>query len=115
MVNRKTVEQIKIDVARDVEAGLYDQETGDAVVAFAIERAGETPEPPAILAPDIVIAGGPRDPAPGPIPELIEEQPDDDFALVPTEAEIVARVAQQRRAKRPSTRRQVSPSGVGGL
>ena len=38
MVNRNSVEQIQIQVDKDVEAGLYDDLTGAAIVAQAVEQ-----------------------------------------------------------------------------
>ena len=125
MVNRNSVEQIQIQVDKDVEAGLYDDITGAAIVAEAIELAGEvepaapTPTPPATPPPseeeDLAPTSTEAEPTvsrmltpepaadpiivPAPVPDepsrvVAEEEV---FDPIPTEAEIVQRVAQQRR------------------
>ena len=88
MVNRNSVEEIRIQVDKDVAAGLYDEETGKEVIAEAI-RLEDTTEPTVsrMLTPE---------PTPAPEPTLTAPITDD-FDVIPTEAEIVQRVAEQRR------------------
>ena len=86
MVNRNSVEQIQIQVDKDLEAGLYDQETADAIVAEAVELAGEVE---------------PAEPTPTP-PATPPPSEEEDLAPIPTEAEIVERVAEQRQDAAPA-------------
>ena len=115
MVNRNSVEQIQIQVDKDIAAGLYDDLTGAAIVAQAVEQEQSveptpvaptpTPEPEPTVSRMLTPEPAPE-PTPAPTPAPDEPAPiepssvvaeEEVFDPIPTEAEIVQRVALERR------------------